>query len=211
MKTSVVRPGKPPIRHELPPLPYAFEALEPHIDRRTMEIHHGKHHANYVTALNQALEGAGPVASWSLEDLCRKIRKVPAKIRTSVRHAAGQHWNHSLFWRLMGPNRGGEPTGRLAEAIDRTFGSFERFKERFKETATKLFGSGWVWLARNPRGKYEIVPLPDEENPLMHGMRAVLVLDAWEHAYYLQYQNRRADYVDAWWNVVNWDEVGKRL
>src|SRR5262245_9758500 len=162
MKSTAVRSARPAIRHELPPLPYAFEALEPHIDRRTMEIHHGKHHANYVAALNKALEGAGPVASWTLEDLCRKGAKVPAKIRTSVRHSAGQHWNHSLFWKLMGPNRGGEPTGRIAAAIDRSFGGFVKFRERFKEAAATLFGSGWVWLARSPQGKLEIVSLPDE-------------------------------------------------
>ena len=196
--------------HELPKLPYSFDALEPHIDKRTMEVHYGKHHAAYVTALNKSLEGAGAPATWSLDDLCRKISKVPAKIRTAVRRAAGQHWNHSLFWTLMGPGKGGEPSGKIAGVIRATFGDFETFKSKFKEAATGLFGSGWVWLARNPRGKYEIVPLPDEENPLMHGMRAVLVLDVWEHAYYLKYQNRRPDYVDAWWNVVDWEAVSKR-
>jgi len=164
-----------------------------------------------VDALNKTLEGAGAVATWSLDDLCKKISKVPPKIRTAVRRTAGQHWNHSLFWTQMGPNRGGEPRGKLAEIIDRHFKSFAKFKDEFKQAATQLFGSGWVWLARGPRKTYEIVPLPDEENPMMHGMHAVLVLDVWEHAYYLQYQNRRADYVDEWWNVVNWDEVGKRI
>ena len=205
------RAATPAVIHELPPLPYAFDALEPHIDRRTMELHHGKHHAAYVKALNKALEEAGSVASWPLEDLCRKVSKVPAKIREKVSHNAGQHWNHSLFWTLMGPNQGGEPKGKIAEFISRSFESFTNFKARFKEAATGLFGSGWVWLARTPRGKYEILPLPDEENPLMKGLHAVLVLDVWEHAYYLQYQNRRPEFVDAWWNVVNWAEVEKRL
>jgi Fe-Mn family superoxide dismutase len=199
------------MRHKLPKLSYGFDALEPHLDRRTMEIHHGKHHAGYVDALNKTLEGAGAVATWSLDDLCKKISRVPSKIRTAVRRTAGQHWNHSLFWTQMGPNQGGEPQGRVAEIIDQHFKSFANFKDEFKQAAAKLFGSGWVWLARGPRKTYEIVPLPDEENPLMHGMHAVLVLDVWEHAYYLQYQNRRADYVDAWWNVVNWEEVSKRV
>jgi Fe-Mn family superoxide dismutase len=197
--------------HTLPELPYAMDALEPHLDRRTMEFHHGKHHAAYVNALNKALEGAGAVATWSLDDLCRKIERVPKKIRTAVSRNAGQHWNHSLFWTLMAPPRGAKPGERTTKALESAFGGFEDFKDEFKEAATKLFGSGWVWLARTPRGKHEIVPLPDEENPLMHGMHPVLVLDVWEHAYYLQYQNRRADFVDAWWNVVNWEAVERRI
>ena len=197
--------------HELPPLPYAADALEPHIDRRTMEFHHGKHHAAYVKSLNQALEKAGKVADWPLEDLCRKLDKVPAKIRTAVGRNAGQHWNHSLFWTLMGPGQGGKPGKSVTQVLNRTFGGFDEFKSQFKEAATGLFGSGWVWLARTSRGQYKILPLPDEENPLMHGLHAVLVVDVWEHAYYLQYQNRRPDFIDAWWNVVNWEEVEKRL
>ena|SRR5688572_6737986 len=197
--------------HKLPKLPYAFDALEPHIDKKTMEIHHGKHHAAYVKALNKALEGAGEAATWSLDKLCRKLSEIPEKARTAVRRNAGQHWNHSLFWTLMGPDQGGKPKGKIAEIIDKSFGSFAKFKDQFKETATQLFGSGWVWLAKSPDGKCEIVPLPDEENPLMHGMQAVLVLDVWEHAYYLKYQNRRGDFVDAWWNVINWSEVNKRV
>ena len=197
--------------HELPPLPYAFDALEPHIDRRTMEFHHGKHHAAYVKKLNEALEKGGAVAEWPLEDLCRKIDKVPAKIRTAVSRNAGQHWNHSLFWTLMGPGKGGRPGSAVARVLDESFGGFDEFKAQFSEAAATLFGSGWVWLARAPRGKYRILPLPDEENPLMHGLHAVLVLDVWEHAYYLQYQNRRPDFIEAWWNVVNWTEVEKRL
>jgi Fe-Mn family superoxide dismutase len=198
--------------HELPPLPYAADALEPHIDRRTMEFHHGKHHAAYVKSLNQALEKAGSkVADWPLEDLCRKLDKVPAKVRTAVGRNAGQHWNHSLFWTLMGPGKGGKPKGSVGRMLDKSFGGFDEFKNQFKEAATGLFGSGWVWLARTPRGQFKILPLPDEENPLMHGLHAVLVLDVWEHAYYLQYQNRRPDFIEAWWNVVNWGEVEKRL
>jgi Fe-Mn family superoxide dismutase len=197
--------------HELPPLPYAFDALEPHLDRRTMEIHHGRHHAAYVKALNETLNEAGKVADWPLEDLCRKVSKLPPKIRTKVSRNAGQHWNHSLFWKLMGPRQGGEPKGAVADVLKKSFGTFADFKGEFKRAATGLFGSGWVWLARTPRGKFEILPLPDEENPLMHALHAVLVLDVWEHAYYLQYQNRRPDFVDAWWNVVKWDEVERRL
>jgi len=199
------------MRHELPKLPYELDALEPHIDRRTMTFHYGKHHAGYVESLNKALEKAGSAAHWPIEDLCRKNGKVPAKSRTAVRRTAGQHLNHSLFWTLMGPNQGGEPRGPVAEVIKRSFENFASFKAKFREAATGLFGSGWVWLARTPRGKFEILPLPDEENPLMHGLHAVLVLDVWEHAYYLQYQHRRPDYIDAWWNVVNWDEVNKRV
>jgi Fe-Mn family superoxide dismutase len=196
--------------HELPRLPYAPDALEPHIDKTTMEIHHGKHHNAYVTNLNKALESAKDLQSWSAEDLCRKIAQVPENIRGPVRNNGGGHWNHSMFWTWMGPGKGGEPAGKLADAIRSTFGDFGGFRTKFKEAALGRFGSGWAWLVRNPDGKYEIVSTPNQDNPLMDGKHPVFGVDVWEHAYYLKYQNRRPDYIDAWWNVANWDEIGKR-
>ena len=196
--------------HQLPPLPYAFNALEPHIDAQTMEIHHGKHHNAYVTNLNAALEKAPELADKSLEDLLRNLNSVPEAVRTAVRNNAGGHWNHSQFWKTMGPNGGGGPTGKLADAINAAFGDFEKFKEAFNAAGVGRFGSGWVWLV-NEGGKLAITSTPNQDNPLMDGKSPpILGNDVWEHAYYLKYQNRRPDYLKAWWNTVNWEEVGKR-
>ena len=196
--------------HALPALPYAANALEPHIDARTMEIHHGKHHQAYVTNLNAAIEKAPDLAGWSIDDICRRINDVPETVRTAVRNNGGGHWNHSLFWQLMAPNAGGEPTGALAEAITKAFGSFATFKEQFQAAGMGRFGSGWAWLV-STNGALSIMSTPNQDNPLMEGKHAVLGCDVWEHAYYLNYQNRRADYLAAWWNVVNWAEVAKRF
>ncbi|GAB1341018.1 superoxide dismutase [Gemmatimonas sp.] len=194
--------------HTLPSLPYAPEALEPHIDAATMNIHHGKHHQAYVTNLNAAIEKAPELAAWSLDDLCRKINDVPEAVRTAVRNNGGGHWNHSLFWQLMAPNAGGEPTGALADAITKAFGSFATFKEQFQAAGMGRFGSGWAWLVSN-NGELSIMSTPNQDNPLMEGKHAILGVDVWEHAYYLKYQNRRADYLGAFWSVVNWAEVAK--
>jgi Fe-Mn family superoxide dismutase len=193
----------------LPALPYANDALEPHIDARTMEIHHTKHHQAYVNNLNAAIEKAPELASKSLDDLMRGINSVPEAVRTAVRNNGGGHWNHSLFWQLMGPGKGGEPTGKLADAIKSAFGDFNKFKEQFAAAGAGRFGSGWAWLV-NDGGKLSITSTPNQDNPLMEGKTAILGLDVWEHAYYLKYQNRRPDYITAWWNVVNWDAVADR-
>jgi len=193
----------------LPALPYANDALEPSIDARTMEIHHTKHHQAYVNNLNAAIEKAPELQGKSLDDLMRGINSVPEAVRTAVRNNGGGHWNHSMFWELMGPNKGGEPTGALADAIKQAFGDFSKFKEQFAAAATTRFGSGWAWLV-NDGGKLSITSTPNQDNPLMDGKRAILGLDVWEHAYYLKYQNRRPEYITAWWNVVNWDAVAKR-
>jgi Fe-Mn family superoxide dismutase len=196
--------------HTLPPLPYAPAALEPHIDAQTMEIHHGKHHNAYVTNLNAALEKAPELANKSLEDLLRNLNSVPEAVRTAVRNNGGGHWNHSLFWPSMSPNGGGAPSGKLADAINSAFGDFEKFKEAFNAAGVGRFGSGWVWLV-NEGGKLAITSTPNQDNPLMDGKPAPLLgNDVWEHAYYLKYQNRRPDYLKAWWNTVNWAEVEKR-
>jgi superoxide dismutase, Fe-Mn family len=194
----------------LPPLPYANDALEPHIDARTMEIHHTKHHQAYVNNLNAAIEKAPELQGKSLDDLMRGINSVPESVRTAVRNNGGGHWNHSMFWELMGPGKGGEPKGKLADAIKSAFGDFAKFKEQFAAAATGRFGSGWAWLL-NDRGKLSIISTPNQDNPLMDGKTAILGLDVWEHAYYLKYQNRRPDYITAWWNTVNWDAVAKRF
>ncbi|MEP4533594.1 MAG: superoxide dismutase [Cyclobacteriaceae bacterium] len=192
---------------ELPNLPYAHDALEPHIDKATMEIHHGKHHNAYVTKLNGAIEGT-PMASKSLEELLKDHMDVGA-----VRNNGGGHWNHSLFWTIMSPNGGGEPTGELAEAINAAFGSFDEFKTAFSNAAATQFGSGWAWLCVHAGGKVEVCSTPNQDNPLMPGVACegtpILGLDVWEHAYYLNYQNRRPDYINAFFNVINWDEVSK--
>jgi Fe-Mn family superoxide dismutase len=193
----------------LPALPYENDALEPHIDARTMEIHHTKHHQAYVNNLNAAIEKAPELASKSLDDLMRGINSVPEAVRTAVRNNGGGHWNHSLFWQLMGPGKGGEPTSRLADAIKSAFGDFNKFKEQFAAAGAGRFGSGWAWLV-NDGGKLSITSTPNQDNPLMEGKTAILGLDVWEHAYYLKYQNRRPDYITAWWNVVNWDAVADR-
>ena len=189
--------------HELPPLPYAFDALEPHIDARTMEIHHGKHHATYVSKLNDALKGNPQLESLPIERLLSDLQAVPENVRTAVRNNGGGHLNHSLFWKLMKKGGGGEPTGELAEAIRGTFGSFADFKKKFGEACINRFGSGWGWL-QVKGGRLDLTSYPNQDNPVMEGARPVLGLDVWEHAYYLKYQNRRPDYVEAWWNVVDW-------
>jgi Fe-Mn family superoxide dismutase len=194
----------------LPPLPYSNDALEPHIDARTMEIHHDKHHQAYVNNLNAAIEKAPELANKSLDDLMRSINSVPEAVRTAVRNNGGGHWNHSMFWEIMGPKKGGEPSGKLADAIKSSFGDFSKFKEQFAAAAAGRFGSGWAWLV-NDGGKLAITSTPNQDNPLMDGKTPILGLDIWEHAYYLKYQNKRPDYVTAWWNVVNWDAVAKRF
>ncbi|MEP7354948.1 MAG: superoxide dismutase [Acidobacteriota bacterium] len=195
----------------LPALPYAPEALEPHIDKMTMEIHHGKHHNAYVTNLNKALESAPELASKSLEELlANNCAAVPEGIRTAVRNNGGGHWNHSLFWELMAPNAGGSPTGDLADAINKAFGSYDTFKEKFGAAGVGRFGSGWAWLTKTASG-VEIMSTPNQDNPLMDGKSAIIGLDVWEHAYYLKYQNRRPDYIGAWWNVINWAEASRRF
>ncbi len=194
----------------LPNLPYDFGALEPHIDAKTMEIHHGKHHQTYVNNLNAAVEKAPELGTKSIDDLMRGINSVPEAVRTAVRNNGGGHWNHSMFWQIMAPNAGGEPGGALGKAITSTFGDFAKFKEQFNAAGAGRFGSGWVWLI-NDGGKLSITSTPNQDNPLMEGKNAILGLDVWEHAYYLKYQNRRPDYMNAWWNVVNWKEVEKRF
>ena len=195
--------------HTLPPLPYAFDALEPHIDAKTMEIHHGKHHNAYVTNLNAALEKYPELQSKSIEDLLRDISKVPEDIRTAVRNNGGGHMNHSAFWKWMGPNAGGAPTGALGDGIKSTFGSFDGFKEQMTKAGVTRFGSGWAWLIEQD-GKLSIESTANQDQPIMEGKNAILGVDVWEHAYYLKYQNRRPDYLAAWWNVVNWDAVSAR-
>jgi Fe-Mn family superoxide dismutase len=196
--------------HELPKLPYAYDALEPHIDARTMEIHHTKHHATYVNTLNGALEKHPDLQKKSVEDLLRGIDQVPEAIRTAVRNHGGGHANHSLFWTVMGPEGGGPPTGALADALMSAFGSFEGFKEKLTDAATKRFGSGWGWLTV-AGGKLEVSSTANQDSPLMEGKTPLLGVDVWEHAYYLNYQNRRPDYLKAWWNVVSWREVERRF
>jgi len=194
--------------HELPPLPYAFDALEPHIDAKTMEIHHDKHHATYVTKLNEALGKEPGLQDKPLEELLRGIDAVPESIRTAVRNHGGGHHNHSLFWQVMGPG-GGDPAGELAEAIQRDFGSFESFKEKLTNAAANQFGSGWGWLVASG-GKLDVIARPNQDSPLMEGKTPLLGVDVWEHAYYLKYQNRRPDYLSAWWNTINWQAVAQR-
>jgi len=196
--------------YTLPALPYATDALEPHIDKQTMEIHHGKHHNAYVTNLNAALEKHPELQSKSAEDLIRGISSVPEDIRTAVRNNGGGHVNHSMFWQIMAPKAGGPPTGAIADAINAAFGGFDKFKEEFKKAAVGRFGSGWAWVVNNG-GKIAIESAPNQDNPMMDGKKPVFGIDVWEHAYYLKYQNRRPDYIDAWWNVINWAEINKRL
>ncbi len=196
--------------HELPSLPYAFEALEPHIDAQTMQIHHGKHHAAYVTNLNKALESAPALQSKSAEDLIKDLNAVPEGIRMAVRNNGGGHVNHTMFWQIMGPNAGGEPMGSLSDAIQSAFGSLDEFKAKLEAAGVGRFGSGWAWLIVDKDGRLAITSTPNQDNPMMDGLKPVMGVDVWEHAYYLKYQNRRADYLKAWWNVVNWAEVAKR-
>jgi Fe-Mn family superoxide dismutase len=194
---------------ELPPLPYDYNALEPYIDTQTMQIHHDRHHGTYVTNLNNAVKDS-PVASWDLEKLIRNINEVPDNIRTAVRNNGGGHINHSMYWQIMGPNAGGAPSGALASAIDRAFGSFEQFKTAFNDAGVKRFGSGWAWLVLDQSGKLQVTSTANQDSPLMDGLYPVMGNDVWEHAYYLKYQNKRPDYLAAWWNVVNWDVVASR-
>jgi Fe-Mn family superoxide dismutase len=196
----------------LPTLPYGFDALEPFIDKTTMEIHHGKHHAAYIANVNKALESAPDLAGKSLEQLlANNAALAPEAIRTAVRNNGGGHLNHSMFWTIMGPNAGGAPSGKLAEAIKSVFGGFDQFKEKFGAAAMGRFGSGWAWLVKDAAGKLEISSTANQDNPVMEGKSPVMGIDVWEHAYYLKYQNRRPEYISAWWNVVNWPEVEKRF
>ncbi|GAA4070742.1 superoxide dismutase [Amphibacillus indicireducens] len=195
-------------KFELPELPYAYDALEPHIDKETMSIHHTKHHNTYVSNLNGALEGHSDLENKSLDELLKDLDNLPKEIQTAVRNNGGGHANHSLFWELMSPNGGGSPKGSLAEAIDVKFGSFDQFKEDFKAAATGRFGSGWAWLVVD-NGELAITSTPNQDTPIMEGKTPILGVDVWEHAYYLKYQNKRPDYVSAFWNVVNWDKVAE--
>ncbi len=196
--------------HQLPALPYAHNALEPHIDATTMEIHHGRHHNAYVTNLNAALEGHADLQAKSLEDLIADLNSVPEAIRGAVRNNGGGHANHSLFWEVIGPNGGGAPTGAVADAINNELGGFDKFKEDFAKAGATRFGSGWAWLAVGSDKKLKVYSLPNQDSPIMEGDTPILGLDVWEHAYYLKYQNKRPDYIAAFWNVVNWAEVNKR-
>ena len=196
--------------HTLPALPYPTDALEPHIDKMTMEIHHGKHHQAYVTNLNAALDKHPELQNKSIEDLLKGINTVPEDIRTAVRNNGGGHANHSMFWQVMGPNAGGAPTGAIADAITGSFGGFDKFKEELKKAGVGRFGSGWAWVI-DQGGKLVIESSANQDSPLMEGKKIVFGVDVWEHAYYLKYQNRRPDYLDAWWNVANWAEINKRL
>jgi Fe-Mn family superoxide dismutase len=194
----------------LPDLPYDYSALEPHIDEMTMRIHHDKHHNGYVTNLNKALESAPALQNKSVDDLLKDLSKVPENIRTAVQNNGGGHYNHSMFWTIMGPKAGGEPSGELADALKAAFGDFASFKEKFNAAATGRFGSGWAWLVLDQGSKLAVVSTANQDNPLSSGQKPIMGIDVWEHAYYLKYQNRRADYISAWWNVVNWTEVTKR-
>ncbi len=195
--------------YELPQLPYAYDALEPHIDKETMNIHHTKHHNTYITNVNNAIAGKADLEGKSVEELVSNLDAVPEDIRTAVRNNGGGHANHSLFWTILSPNGGGEPSGELAEAINSKFGGFDAFKDQFTKAATTRFGSGWAWLVVN-NGELEVTSTPNQDSPLMEGKTPILGLDVWEHAYYLNYQNRRPDYISAFFNVVNWEEVANR-
>ena len=196
--------------HELPPLPYDFAALEPHIDSQTMQIHHGKHHQAYVNNLNAALEKHTDLQKMSADELLRNLGSVPEDIRPAVRNNGGGHVNHTMFWKMMAPNAGGPPSGGVAEAIKASFGGFDAFKEQFAKAGVSRFGSGWAWLIDN-NGKLSIESTANQDNPISDGKKPILGIDVWEHAYYLKYQNRRPDYITAWWNVVNWAEVARRF
>jgi Fe-Mn family superoxide dismutase len=197
--------------YSLPQLPYSYDALEPYIDKMTMEIHHTKHHQAYIDNLNSALEKYPEFHNLELEEILRNLNQLPEEIRIAVRNNGGGHYNHSLFWEIMKPNGGGEPKGKLKEEIERNFGSFEEFKKLFSETAIKHFGSGWAWLVITSDKKLKVYSMLNQDNPLMNGDIPIMGLDVWEHAYYLKYQNRRAEYVEAWWHVVNWDKIEENL
>lgn len=195
---------------KLPDLDYPYDALEPHIDKMTMEIHHTKHHQTYVDNLNKAVEGYKEYQEMDIKELIAKLNSLPEEIKTAVRNNGGGHLNHSIFWKIMSPNGGGEPIGEVAKKIDEDLGGFDKFKEEFKKAALGRFGSGWAWLVVNKDGKFEIVSTPNQDNPVSEGKEPLLGIDVWEHAYYLKYQNRRADYIDAWFNVVDWNKVEER-
>jgi len=197
--------------YELPPLPYPSNALEPHIDAKTMEIHHDKHHQAYITNANKALEGHPDLAAKPVDELLADLNKIPESVRTVLRNNAGGHSNHTFFWKIMGPNAGGTPKGKLAEAINSTFGGLDQFKEEFQKAAIGRFGSGWAWLVVNKEGKLQITSTANQDTPISDGLKPVIGVDVWEHAYYLLYQNRRPDYLKAWWNVVNWDQAEKNF
>jgi Fe-Mn family superoxide dismutase len=197
--------------YELPPLPYPFNALEPHIDAKTMEIHHDKHHQAYITNANKALEGHPDLAAKPVDELLADLNKIPESIRTVLRNNAGGHSNHSFFWKIIGPNAGGNPKGKLAEAINSTFGGFDQFKGELEKAGIGRFGSGWAWLVVNKEGKLQITSTANQDTPISDGLKPVIGVDVWEHAYYLLYQNRRPDYLKAWWNVVNWDQAEKNF
>ncbi|MBE9179980.1 superoxide dismutase [Oculatella sp. LEGE 06141] len=196
---------------ELPSLPYSFDALEPYIDAQTMQIHHDKHHAAYVNKLNSALESQSDLQNKSIDELIRDLNSLPESVRTAVRNNGGGHFNHTIFWTLMAPNAGGEPTGEIANAIKDTFGDFETFKTKFNDAGAGQFGSGFVWLVRTRDGKLEVVSTPNQDNPLTDGHFPIMGNDVWEHAYYLKYQNQRPEYLKQWWNTVNWNEVNNRF
>ncbi|MFL9454622.1 MULTISPECIES: superoxide dismutase [Nostocales] len=196
---------------QLPPLPYSYNALEPHIDAKTMQFHHDKHHATYVKNLNAALNKHPELKGKSVEALLRNLNNLPEDIRTTVRNNGGGHANHAMFWRIMKPKGGGEPTGAIASAIKESFGSFASFKKQFNEAGVGRFGSGWVWLVRTKDGNLAVMTTPNQDSPIVEGNYPIMGNDIWEHAYYLKYQNRRADYLKAWWNVLNWDEINKRF
>jgi len=198
------------VAHSLPALPYDAAALEPHIDAQTMQIHHGKHHAAYVSNLNAALEKHADLQSKPVEELIKSLSTIPEDIRTAVRNNGGGHVNHTMFWQIMGPGKGGAPSGAIADAINGAFGSFDAFNDQMNKGGAGRFGSGWVWLV-DSGGKLAVESTPNQDNPMMDGKRPIFGIDVWEHAYYLKYQNRRPDYLAAWWNVINWDEVNKRL
>ena len=196
---------------ELSPLPYNYDALEPYIDTQTMQLHHDMHHQTYVNNLNTAVGKYSDLQSKSPEDLVRELNSIPEDIRTAVRNNGGGDVNHTMFWQIMGPNAGGEPTGAIAQVISENFGDFESFKQRFNDAGTKQFGSGWVWLILTPQGKFEITSSPNQDSPITAGNFPIMGNDVWEHAYYLKYQNKRAEYLKQWWNVIKWDEINKRL
>jgi Fe-Mn family superoxide dismutase len=200
----------PLMTHQLPPLPYSFDALEPYIDAKTMEIHHDKHHAAYVTNLNKALEGHADLQNLSVEQLLSQLSKVPENIRTAVRNNGGGHMNHSMFWKLMKKGGGGEPSGDLGNAIKSAFGNFADFKTKFNQAGTTRFGSGWAWLLVKD-GKLSVESTDNQDNPIMDGGKGIFGLDVWEHAYYLKYQNRRPEYIEAWWNTINWEQVAENF
>jgi Fe-Mn family superoxide dismutase len=197
--------------HQLAPLPYSYDALEPFIDTQTMQLHHDKHHAAYVNNLNGAIEKYADLQSKSVEELVKMLDSVPEDIRATIRNNAGGDVNHTMFWQIMKPNGGGEPTGDLASAIDSTFGTFDTFKQQFNDAGVKRFGSGWVWLVKNNQGNLQITSTANQDSPLSEGYYPIMGNDVWEHAYYLKYQNRRPEYLNAWWNVINWDEINRRF